>query len=158
MSKVLAILISLVGFTFFSVSASAQPYPGSIGLRAGSANGLSVQAFMGHSHSSVEGLLVYRRGGARVIGLLTQYVPLGGRGTDTYFYFGLGGHVGMNGFFHQSDYNRPVAGVDAIAGFMYQLPYAPLAIRVDLKPMVELWGTRTLSGNNAGITLSYILD
>jgi len=158
MSKVLATLITLACMFTLLSTATAQPYEKSLGIRVGSANGLSYQQFFGRSHTGMETLLVYRRGGARVIGMFTQHIPLGGRSSDTYLYFGLGGHVGMNGFFFEEEYNKSVTGVDAMAGFMYSFYHSPISVSIDIKPMVELWGTRTISGNNAGFTLRYTLD
>lgn len=157
-SKVLAILFTLACMSSLLSTAIAQPFDRSLGIRVGSANGLSYQQFLGRSNTGFESLFVYRRGGARVIGMVTQHIPIGGRSSDTYFYFGLGGHVGMNGFFFEEKHNRSVAGIDAMAGFMYDFYHSPISVSIDIKPMIELWGTRTLSGNNAGFTLRYALD
>lgn len=158
MSKVLATLLTLACMFCLLSTATAQPYDRSLGIRVGSANGISYQQFFGRSNSGMETLFVYRRGGARVIGMFTHHIPIGGRSSDTYFYFGIGGHVGMNGFFFEEKHNKSVAGVDAMAGFMYDFYHSPFSVSIDIKPMVELWGTRTLSGNNAGFTLRYALD
>lgn len=156
MRKIPAILLTLACMVLFP-SLSAQSYQSSVGVRMGSANGLSFQQFLGRSNSAVELLAVYRRGGPRTIALFSQHIPLG-RGSDTYLILGAGGHIGMNGLFHPEEFNKPVAGLDAQIGFMYSFYSSPFAISVELKPMVELWGTTTISGNNAGVTLRYTID
>lgn len=158
MFRVPAILLTLACMFCLFSTASAQPYDRSLGIRVGSANGLSYHQFLGRSNTGMETLLVYRRGGARVIGMVTQHFPLGGRSSDTYLYIGAGAHAGMNGFFWNEEHNVPVAGLDAMIGFTYDFYHSPISVSIDLKPMVELWGTRKFSGNNAGFTLRYALD
>ena len=157
MQKLPAILFTLACMVIFLPSLSAQPYQTSIGVRMGSANGLSFQQFLGRSNSAIEVLAVYRRGGPRTVALFSQHIPLG-RNSDTYLLLGAGGHIGMNGLFHPEEFNKPVAGIDAQLGFMYSFYGSPFAISVELKPMVELWGTTAISGNNAGVTLRYTID
>jgi hypothetical protein len=135
----------------------AQPYQNAFGLRVGSANGVSWHQFFGRSQTGLETMLVYRRGGARVIGMLTQHLALG-RQSDSYLYAGIGGHAGMTGVFVEDRYNQQAYGVDFMVGFQYVFPYSPFAVSFDIKPMIELVGGARFSGNNAGVSLRYLID
>ena len=150
------LLILLPFFLLFAV-AHAQPYQNAFGLRVGSANGVSWHQFFGRSQTGLETMLVYRRGGARIIGMLTQHIPLG-RYSDSYLYLGAGGHAGMTGVFVEDRYNQPAYGVDFMLGFQYVFPHAPFAVSFDLKPMFEFVAGTRFSGNNAGVTLRYLID
>ena len=159
MSKSLALTFSLVFFLLVGCSVSAQPFSGSVGVRVGAANGLSLQHFLGYnSCTSGELLLVHRRGGPRAVALVSQFIPLGGRRSDAWLYLGLGGHAGMDGLFFPEEHNVPAAGVDAIAGLLYRIPRSSFAISLDIKPMMELVGGPRFSGDNAGFTVRYTLD
>jgi len=156
MKSLFALVITLL-LTSVSASLHAQPYDQSIGVRVGSANGVSYQKFLGRSHNALEAMLVYRRGGARLIGMMEHHIELGRR-TDTYLYVGIGGHVGANGVLHTDEFNKTVYGVDFMAGLQYVFPYSPIAVSVDLKPMIELNGGMVFSGNNLGASLRITLD
>lgn len=156
--KKFIVLLTLVSVHLLVAPLFAQsPYSKAFGVRVGSANGLSYEQFFGRSNTAMEWLLVYRRGGARVIGMAKQYIPLTRHG-EALLYFGLGGHAGMNGFLQPEDYNVPVVGIDAMAGLSYVFPYAPVILSVDLKPMVELYRGVQFSGNNAGVSLRFVID
>ena len=89
--------------------------------------------------------------------MVTQFIPLTRHG-DAYAHAGLGGHLGMNGFLVEEDYNVPAYGVDGSIGVTYVFPYAPLAISLDFKPMVEMHNGMRFSGNNAGFSLRLLID
>ena len=135
----------------------AQPYQHAGGIRVGSANGVSWHQFLGRSHTGIETMLVHYRGGARVVGMLTQHFELG-RNSQSYLYLGGGAHAGMTGILIDERANQPAYGVDLMVGFQYFFPYAPFAVSFDLKPMLEFEGGTRISGNNAGVTLRYFLE
>ncbi|MFK7922295.1 MAG: hypothetical protein AB8H47_10090 [Bacteroidia bacterium] len=144
-------------FSFFSFSSlSAQDYETAIGVRLGSANGISVKHFVNQS-TAVEGLLVYRRSGFRVIGMAVGHIPLG-RNTDTYLYFGGGAHLGYNNLLATEQSSYKVGGIDGMLGIEFGLPGIDASLALDIKPMYELWGGKGFSGNNGGATLRFWLD
>ena len=102
-------------------------------------------------------MLVYRRGGLRSIGMISYQIPLGYR-SSTSIYLGIGGHAGANGGLEAETPWQPVFGVDAMIGIQYEFPYSPWALSFDLKPMVELYRQRSFSGNNAGVSLRYLIQ
>lgn len=154
MKKMLALFA--LSFLFF-LSSQAQPYRNAVGLRVGSANGVSWHQFFGRSQTGFETMLVYRRGGARVIGMLTHHLELGYQ-SDFFLYGGIGGHAGMTGIFEADSYNQQAYGVDFMIGVQYVFPYSPIAVSFDLKPMFELYGGTRFSGNNAGVSIRFLLD
>ena len=147
-------------FLFFSFClffiAPAQDYSTGIGLRIGSANGLTVKQYVGYS-TAVEGLLVYRRGGFRAIALVEQHFSLGRR-TNTYLYVGAGGHYGYNHLIVGDLDPSRAYGVDFIVGLEYVFPHSGISVSLDVKPMFELNGRTSFSGNNAGASLRFLLD
>ncbi|MEL6649311.1 MAG: hypothetical protein AAFQ87_00755 [Bacteroidota bacterium] len=137
-------------------SLKAQDYDTAIGIRLGSANGVSLKHFVNQS-TAVEGMLVYRRNGFRLIGMAVGHVPLG-RNTDTYLYFGGGGHVGYNNLLNAERSHYQVAGIDGMLGIEFGLPNHNASLAFDIKPMYELMGGRGFSGNNGGVTLRFWLN
>ena len=156
MKKSLTIFLFLSLFFFFSGSMKAQDYSTPLGLRVGSANGISIKQFVGYS-TAIEGLVVYRRGGLRVIGLAEQHFSLGRR-SNTSVFFGLGGHYGYNYLLEGDRGPLEVYGVDFIAGLEYVFPHSDFIFAVDLKPMLELKNGTAISGNNAGVSLRYMIN
>ena len=158
MFKFIFPFVFLASFFFVSTSLSAQPVDAALGLRIGSANGISYLHFLPHTNLATEGLLVYRRSGIRAIGFLVQYIPLGGSRTSSFFYLGAGSHVGVNGLLSSEKPNIPAYGIDGMIGLAYVFPHSPCMVSFDLKPMLELHQGRVFSGNNAGFTLRWELN
>ena len=141
---------TLISFCIFSNGKlHAQEYDRGIGIRLGTANGISYKQFVG-SNTAIEGLFVYRRGGTRVTALVEQHLFLD---RSSSLYLGVGGHAGYNGWLLENAQSSPAWGLDAEIGFEYVFPYSPLSFGVHVKPMVELHKGTVFSGNNAGFTL-----
>ncbi|MEM7368443.1 MAG: hypothetical protein AAF587_07550 [Bacteroidota bacterium] len=144
---------------FFLVSFSAiqaQDYSFSVGARIGSERGLTIKHVY-DSPIATEGMLVHHKDGIHLIGLAEYQFSLG-RHSDSYLFFGLGGHVGYQDLLSESKSPVPMAGVDGILGFEYVFPNAPLVFSIDMKPQLELLGGIQPSGNHAAVTLRYILN
>lgn len=148
----LSTLLSIFSFS----SLQAQDYDTALGVRLGSANGISIKHFINQT-TAVEGLLVYRRNGFRVIGMAVGHIPLG-RKTDTYLYFGGGGHIGYNNLLITERTHYNVGGIDAMLGIEFGIPRHNASLAFDIKPMYELWGGKGFSGNNGGVSLRFWLD
>ena len=153
MKRIRVLLLAMLAIGFAQVY--AQEYDLAIGLRAGSANGLTLKRFISHS-VALEGMVLYRQGGARATGLIEAHFPI----TDGfYLLLGGGGHMGYtSSLFAETRYNRLAAGVDIIAGGEYVFPRSPVAISFDIMPGLELVSGARISGNNAGVTLKYLFN
>ena len=139
---------------FFSASfANGQEYDVALGIRAGSANGVSLTAFASE-FGAIEGMAVYRRNGFRAVTLAEFHIPLG-HNTGTSIYFGGGGHFGYNNLVVTERPAYQVAGIDVIAGIEFAFPHANMVLSLDVKPMYELINAPGFSGNNAGVTLRF---
>jgi hypothetical protein len=141
--------ISFLGLTFtlilfINVSAKAQNYTTSAGLRFGGyENGLTVKHFIG-SETAIEGILGFRSGGFVLTGLYEIHAPAFNEPSLTWFY-GYGAHIGGTdgGYRRYSGNNNGygrglLLGADAIIGLEWQMPDLPLTLGVDLHPRLEL--------------------
>lgn len=147
------ILVSL--FFLLSNISFAQYETTSVGLRVGSGVGISLKQMLGE-HAAVEGIAMYRRGGVRGVVLAKAQVEIGR--SDTYFFIGGGGHIGVNRLFVPEMTNQTVLGLDGIIGLEYHFPYQNMIFSVDLKPMVEILQNWAFSGNCGAVTLRIPLD
>ena len=126
-----------------------QFYNKHYGLRLGTTPGITAKVLKGDK-MAVEGMVGFRQRGLQVYGFIESYMPAFARKTDNFkFYFGPGVHLGFttisytyyknNPYYAYPDwYFYPVIGIDAIAGFEYWFPMAPLVMGVDIKPYFEL--------------------
>ena len=104
-----------------------------------------------------ESMVMYRREGLRLVGLLEKHFSLG-KGTDSYIYVGAGGHAGYNGFLNDEALTFPVAGVDFILGFEYIPRGGYFVFGVDVKPHFKALNGWVFSGNVAGANLRLMID
>ncbi|MDX2249279.1 MAG: hypothetical protein SF052_20995 [Bacteroidia bacterium] len=156
MSKFLRFSFSIfLGTILLYSRSSAQEYTSALGLRTGSDSGISLKHFFAEN-TALEGMLVYRQTGFRVVGMVEQQFFLG-RHSSSALYFGLGGHLGYSGLVAPEQTPRQVAGLDFLVGFEYVFPHSPLVFAFDLKPLVELRYDPVFSGNNAAVSLRYII-
>ncbi len=148
MNKLFYFVFPLLLLSTFSLS--AQHLPSSLGLRVGSGAGISYK-HMASDRAAIEGILMYRRGGLRLVGLLEAEVEVGR--SNTFFFIGGGGHVGINRLQHPEINPYKVVGLDGIIGLEYIFPRNGMILSVDLKPMVEILQGWKFSGNSGGISL-----
>lgn len=155
MKKVLIILI-LAGLT--GVSANAQDYKTSLGLRAGLPYGVTIKHFM-DKYNALEGILASRWQGFVVTGLWENE-----RWTGNYpgfdWFWGLGAHVGFwdagNNPNLSHSYSGSVIGVDGILGIEYTFDEIPLNLSLDLLPSINLIGSTGWGGINGGLSIRYV--
>lgn len=134
----------------------SQEYFSAIGARTGSDTGISLKHFFTET-TAFEGMMVYRQTGFRAVALAEQHLFLG-RKSSSALYFGIGGHFGYSGLVVPEQTPRQVAGVDFLIGFEYVFPHSPLVFAFDLKPLFELRYDPVFSGNNAAVSLRYIIQ
>ncbi len=118
-------------------------YKAAVGLRAGETSGLTFKFNSGSSSNveiiagiwsdwiSLTGLYEKRAGAFNVSGLN--------------WYYGGGGHAGFaTGTYYQGGrlHNRGSdfsVGIDGVVGMEYKIPPIPIAISVDIKPLMEVY-------------------
>lgn len=150
-------ILALISFLFLpNQSISAQDYTQALGLRFGSTKGLTYKNFVGDSQA-LEGMIVYHQDGFRGIGLFEQHFFLG-RNSNSAIYLGIGGYAGVTALLDDYPGKLNVAGVSAILGFEYTFPHSNLIFALDLNPAYELIQSSGLSGNQAAVSLRYMLD
>ena len=147
----------LFAFILMSMVASAQDYQTGLGFRLGVINsGITVKHFTG-STSALEGIIGFARHSISITGLYEKHQAFPNAPGLKWFY-GLGGHVG----FFQGDYrygdfryykykgNKVIVyddkyytsstylGVDFIIGLEYKFTGAPITLRLDVKPQIDI--------------------
>lgn len=148
-------LVLGISFLLLANVSMAQYGQSSVGVRIGSGAGVSLKQMIS-DNAAIEGIAMYRRGGMRAVVLAKTQFEIGR--SNTYFFFGAGGHAGANRLFNPEIPTQKVLGLDAIVGLEYHFPYQNLIFSVDLKPMVEILQNWTFSGNCGGLTLRVPLD
>lgn len=151
-------LCILLGFLIlpFTQQIQAQDYSQALGVRFGSTKGITYKNFVGESQA-IEGMLVYHKEGFRAIGLFEQHFFLGRR-SNTSLYIGIGGYGGVTALLDEFPGQTNVAGIAGILGFEYTFPHSNLAFAFDLNPAYELIQKTGISGNQAAVSLRYVLD
>ncbi|WNJ21046.1 hypothetical protein [Pontibacter sp. G13] len=139
------------------ITAKAQfPYSVSIGGHVGSPNGLTAKFFPADLFA-IETMMVYRRGGGRLMTMGEVHFVLG-RFTESFVYIGGGFHVGMINLNHDVLTSSVVYGLDGVIGYEFPIPDTPLSFGLDYIPILELKGERKFSGGNGGVFLRYIFQ
>lgn len=146
--KELILSLSLLFTAFSAFSQNNAYYNFAIGARAGSSKytcGITAKTFLGE-RSAVEAIVAPYKKGLSAAALYEYHVPLFGK-KELQFYFGGGAHYTKNeeyqnwttlrtGTISYVQVHRS-AGFDAILGIEYKFLALPLAISMDLRPLVE---------------------
>jgi hypothetical protein len=150
----------LVLFTLLiSTFSNAQDYQTGLGLRGGTANGITVKHFLGES-DAVEGIFSSRWRGFSITGLYERHM-LAFQEPGLKFFYGGGGHIGFwdndRGPWDDDDFNDGdgVIGVDGIIGLEYTIDQIPLNIGIDWKPGFNLIGHTGFWGDGIGLSVRY---
>jgi hypothetical protein len=150
---------------FIVVNGFTQDTKNTVGLRFGDTWGITYQAFI-QENKGFEGLLGFRDGGVQFYGLFQHYRPAFNEYTDHfYWYYGVGGHAGFvswedyddDPYGHYFHHISPVLGVDGNVGLEFWFYRIPLAIGLDYKPFLELFGHHFLKMNfwDCAFTIKY---
>ena len=161
----------LLLISIFSIQGYAQYYEHSAGFRLGGSTGITYKVFM-NNNQSLETLLSGRQSGVQATLLYEFYKPLRLGKFDTFFfYYGPGGHVGIEQ--HPTDIiifndqaipqliseerTQYVMGIDFIGGIEYRLISVPLVIGFDIKPYFNFIGMRKAEVDfwDSSLTLKY---
>ncbi len=147
---------------FFSILccvslAQAQDYNTAVGLRGGSANGLSIKHFI-ENDVAIEGLISSRWKGLNLTGLYEIHAEAFNE-TGLNWYYGFGAHIGFWDGKHTSwgdaDRNYSVLGLDGIIGLEYNIQEIPINLSIDWKPALNLIGYSGLWGSNFALSARY---
>ncbi len=147
--------------TFLILAATginAQEYSTGIGIRGGSAYGLTIKHFTGE-RSAFEGILTSRWRGFIITGLYEIHnIAFDVPGLN--WYYGFGAHVGFwnNGYnpWFDNNNNNTVLGIDGILGLEYSFADVPFNISLDWKPALNLSGHSGFWGDNGALSVRYI--
>lgn len=169
MKQVTIIFIILIASIF---TAKAQQYNRSAGIRLGGTSGITYKKFI-VDEQAVEFLLSGRNNGIQATAMYVYHTPMEiSFNENFYFYYGFGGHVGMEQFdeyekqivsrdpdsffFRNEDYFT--MGVDAMAGVEYRLFSVPITFSIDVKPYFNFIGLRYTKADfwDTSITVKYI--
>ena len=136
-------------FLLVMISAKAQMYKHSVGVRAGYSHTVTLKYFY-NDQEAVELMAGERNGGLQITGLYQFNRPMKLAITDMlYAYYGAGIHVGYELFPVANDNtavnniftnNQPlfVMGVNTILGVEYRWLAIPITIGLDVKPYFQM--------------------
>jgi len=153
--KKLLILVSL--FCLATLS-QAQNYNTGIGIRGGSANGLSIKHFIGEN-TAVEGILSSRWQGLNITGLYEIHNQAF-QEPGLNWYYGFGGHIGFwdgnHSHWGDDDTDYTVIGIDGILGLEYNFSEIPINVSIDWKPTLNIVGYSGFWGDGVGLSVRYV--
>lgn len=151
------IILTLTLVVFISVVASAQDYKTGVGLRLGTASGVTVKHFVSQK-SAFEGLLTTRWQGLEITGLYElNYNAFDVERLN--WYFGFGGHLGFyngkNTPWGEEDESYTILGIDGIIGIEYSFTDVPINLGLDWKPAFNLTGYVDFWGDALALSVRY---
>jgi hypothetical protein len=122
----------------------SSTYNTAIGLRAGGTSGITVKHFTGSS-TALEGIVGIWNRGLSVTLLMEKHVSAFNV-SGLNWYYGGGGHVAMQSgayYFYDGRYRvyrsgELGLGVDGIVGLEYKITPIPIAVSLDIKPLIEV--------------------
>lgn len=132
-----------------SLSASAQPYQTSVGLRMGLESGLALKHFI-NDGTAIEGLFSTRWNNISVTGLYevhNEAFEIEG----LQWYYGGGVHAGFGNRY----INSFAAGLDGIIGLEYTFRDFPFDISFDWKPSLDIVGDFSPWFGGTALTVRY---
>jgi hypothetical protein len=145
------IFLSLILVLVLTVIVNAQDYKTGVGLRGGTAWGLTIKHFVSNK-SAFEGFLYAYNHGFNVTGLYEIH----NKAFDVdnlKWYYGFGAHVGT---YNEADINDFVLGVDGVLGIEYSFTEAPINIGLDWNPYFNIIGNTGFSPESGAISIRYI--
>ena len=158
--KLKYILLPLLFSVLAIGSVKAQSYENAIGLRGGSANGLTFKHFIGQT-DALEFIVGSRWSGFQVTGLYERHKAISGN--DQFkFYYGAGAHIGAwnnnkrHPWFDDDDKNENVVvGLDGILGIEYAFKEVPICLSLDWKPEFNFFGYSGVWVGDGGLSIRY---
>lgn len=138
-------ILVVLGLCFAKSSFAQLTSQHAIGARFGSASGINYRYTLAQDRA-VEGILSVQSNSTssrfRLVGLYEYHKPIAG---DFSWYYGYGGSIGSytykaftdaNGQYHNSKGELSLS-IDGIVGVEYNIPNAPIALSLDIKPYFD---------------------
>ena len=153
--KKLIVLVSL--FCLVTIS-YAQDYNTGIGLRGGSANGLTIKHFVS-GNAAIEGIISSRWEGVNLTGLYEIHARAFNE-PGLNWYYGFGAHIGFWDGDHthwgHEDRNYTVIGIDGILGLEYNFREIPINLSLDWKPALNIFDNNDFWGDQGALSIRYV--
>lgn len=157
--KTFAIILFLIAASSMADVNAQQKYKTGIGLRGGYPSGVTIKQFLSNTNA-LEGIVSFGWGGIGITGLLEIHNNIpdlpGFR-----WYYGGGAHFATAKANARNPFANSVGGelfigVDAIVGLEYVFDNAPIAISVDVLPILNLTNGVGL-WFNSGLSIKYTI-
>lgn len=152
-----SLVLTLMLFGMF-MTAEAQDYKTGIGLRGGVFSGITLKHFV-NQNDALEFVAAIHSRGPLLAGMYQMHanafdVP------GLNWYYGPGAHIGFyegrhSGWFDDVDRDYVVIGVNGSVGMEYKIDEIPIALSVDIVPLLNIVGHLGL-WVDAGITVKYV--
>lgn len=150
-------LILLLLFVCFSPlhHVNSQNYQTALSLRLGTSSGVGIKKVLGRrSPFAIEGMALYRLGGARALVLFESHLELYDGG---YIVLGAGGHGGYR-YISVENTNYPVAGLDALVEYEHEMYGTPFLLGFYFKPHYEFLIPKLFYTHNIGLSVKLMMD
>jgi hypothetical protein len=144
-----------LGLTLAAQTAQAQ-YKNAIGLRAGTANGLSFKTF-GKKNNAFDFILNFQSKGDYNYFRFTALYEIHNQINNAeglQWYYGFGGTVGSRKY-KPTDGNEMIAAIDGVIGLDYKFNGAPINLALDWKPAIEVAPNTGFDPEGFGLSLRF---
>ena len=151
-------LLLIVCMFCIGTLAQAQDYGTGIGIRGGSANGLTIKHFI-KSDVAIEGIISTRWQGLNLTGLYEIHARAFNE-PGFNWYYGFGAHIGFwdgdHAHWGDDDKDYTILGLDGILGLEYNIREIPINLSVDWKPAFNLIGYSGVWPDGFALSVRYI--
>lgn len=153
MKKLIIVGLILFGFVF---TLHAQNFNTGIGLRGGTANGLTIKHYVSSS-TAIEAIVATRWRGVLITGLVEIDNEFNTPGLN--WFYGVGAHIGFwdnTSWWVENETTSPVIGADAILGIEYTFEDIPISLTLDWKPAINLIGFTGAWADSGAFSIRYV--
>jgi len=151
-------LLLIVCLFCIGTLAQAQDYGTGIGIRGGSANGLTIKHFISND-VAIEGIVATRWNGLNLTGLYEIHAPAFNE-PGFNWYYGFGAHLGFwdgdHSHWDDDNSNHTIFGIDGILGLEYNIREIPINLSLDWKPALNIFGDSDFWGDGFGLSVRYV--
>jgi hypothetical protein len=152
-----ALIIMVLAVTI-GVSAQAQDYKTSLGLRAGVPYGVTIKHFLDKTNA-LEGILAGRYGGFVITGLW-ESEHWTGKYPGLNWYYGAGANVGFwgageNPHLSETDSGATI-GANGVLGLEYTFDDFPLNLSLDVMPTLNLFSSSVFFEISGALSIRYV--
>ncbi|MCP4551513.1 MAG: hypothetical protein GY834_05640 [Bacteroidetes bacterium] len=150
--------LTLVGLVLFGLgfTLNAQNYNTGVGLRGGTANGLTIKHYVSPS-TALEAIFASRWNGVLITGLVEIDNEFNTPGLN--WFYGAGAHIGFwdgASWWIDGETTSPIIGIDAILGIEYTFEDLPISLTLDWKPAINLIGFTGAWTDSGAFSIRYV--